>query len=96
MIAVIPVFRCSQAVSDMYVCVCVSVRTRYGPGGGFNASKGVCPGRPAGMVDLPVGIIVEPGDLCANSASAPTSNFLGQILPLTRLTIKGALWYQGK
>jgi hypothetical protein len=67
----------------------------FGPAGGTNASRGVCPGRPAGMVDLAVGIIVEEGDLCANSASPPTSNFLGQISPLTRMTIRGAIFYQG-
>ena len=32
----------------------------------------------------------------ANSFSPPTSNFNGQILPLTRYTIAGVLWYQGE
>ena len=60
----------------------------YGPNGATNASEGKCPGRSAGA-DLKAGVVVAEGDLCPNSASPPTSNFLGQLSPLTRMTIKG-------
>jgi sialate O-acetylesterase len=49
-----------------------------------------------GSEDLASGVVITDGDLCVQSASLPTSNFLGQISPLTRLTIKAAIWYQAE
>lgn len=35
---------------------------------------------------------LPPGAIPPNSASPPTSNFNGQIAPLTRMSIKGVVW----
>jgi hypothetical protein len=64
----------------------MSAKLLYGPDGGTAGSKGVCPvvsGDPS--TDIP-----------GNSFSPPTSNYNGQIVPLTGMTVQAVVWYQGK